>query len=165
MSASKNLQSGFSLIEMMVAIMILAVGLLGLAQLQITAIQGNSKVGSLMAANAVAQTALEEVMSIPVNPEASAVAPNVAFSSDPLYPIYTNILQPISPVTTATDWPVNPVRDVPGNGSYKITFTTEKIDVGSSSSEMTKVNIIVDSLGIVGFGSTRSTSVAFRFFN
>ena len=57
---------------MLVAVIILAVGLLGLAELQITAIKGNSKVGSLMTANSVAQAALEEVMAVSV-------------TSDPLY--------------------------------------------------------------------------------
>jgi len=62
MSASKNSQSGFSLIELLVAVVILAVGLLGLAQLQVTAMRANSQTASTTAATAIAQHALEAVV-------------------------------------------------------------------------------------------------------
>jgi type IV pilus modification protein PilV len=64
MPVSKNPQSGFSLVEMLVAIMILAVGLLGLAQLQLTSIRTNSHSETMMAAGALAQRELEEVVAM-----------------------------------------------------------------------------------------------------
>ena len=67
MSASKNSQSGFSLVELLVAIMILAVGLLGLAELQVTAIKTNVHSQGLMAASSVGQMFLEDVSSWPEN--------------------------------------------------------------------------------------------------
>jgi len=141
MSASKNPQSGFSLIELLVAIVILAVGLLGLAELQITAIKGNSKVGALMAANSVAQTALEEVMAISV-------------TTDPLY----NVISVAAP--SFSDWPVDPVRTLDGKDRFRITYNSA-LNVGGSG--VSRVNIQVDSLDMAGFGTTRATSMAFRF--
>jgi len=141
MPVSKDSQSGFSLIEMLVAMIILAVGLLGMAELQITAIKGNSKSGSLLSANSVAQTALEEVMA-------------VSTLSDPLYGVLSVAAD------SATDWPVNPVRSIDGLDRFQITDTST-LDVGGSG--VTRVNIQVDSLDAVSFGGTRATSEAFRY--
>jgi type IV pilus assembly protein PilV len=63
MSVSKNSQSGFSMVEMLIAIVILAVGLLGLAELQVTAIKTNAHSYGLIAASSVAQMFLEDVIS------------------------------------------------------------------------------------------------------
>ncbi len=43
MPASKKIQAGFTLVELLVAIVVLAIGLLGLVQLQVTAIKTNSQ--------------------------------------------------------------------------------------------------------------------------
>ena len=64
MSASKNSQSGFSLIEMLVAVVIIAVGLLGLAQLQITAVKVNSQSMTSTASKALAQKVAEEISAV-----------------------------------------------------------------------------------------------------
>ena len=63
MPVFKNSQSGFSMVEMLVAIVVLAVGLLGLAGLQLTAIKTNAHSHGLMAASSVAQLFLEDVTS------------------------------------------------------------------------------------------------------
>ena len=63
MPVFKNSQSGFSMVEMLVAIVVLAVGLLGLAGLQLTAIKTNAHSQGLMAASSVAQMFLEDVTS------------------------------------------------------------------------------------------------------
>ena len=61
MSTSKNSQSGFSLVEMLVAVVIIAVGLLGLAQSQVTAIKVNSQSMTSTTARALAQKVVEEI--------------------------------------------------------------------------------------------------------
>ena len=63
MSVSKNSQSGFSMIELLVAVVILAFGLFGLAQLQVTAINANSQSTTKTAAVALSQQAIEKILS------------------------------------------------------------------------------------------------------
>lgn len=63
MPKSKNSQSGFSLVELLVAVVVLAVGLLALAQLQVTAMKTNSQSTTKTAATALVQQAIEQVLS------------------------------------------------------------------------------------------------------
>ena len=77
MPVSKNSQAGFGMIEMLVAVVILAVGLLGLAQLQITAIKANAQSSSVSVANALAQKAVEDIAAM------SATDPIFSINTDP----------------------------------------------------------------------------------
>lgn len=134
MTRQKSSQAGFSLAELMVAILILAVGLLGLAELQITAMHGNAKSGSILAATSVAQAAIEEVMAI-------------GTEDDPLYSILTS-------AQVNQDWPIDPVRNLPGSGSYKITYESAP-DYGQPGSQIVWVKVTVESQGAFRFGTTR----------
>ncbi len=62
MPASKNSQSGFSMIELLIAMTIFTIGLLGLAGMQITAIQTNSQANTISAATGLAEGILEEIL-------------------------------------------------------------------------------------------------------
>ena len=106
MSASKNTQSGFSMIELLVAVVILAVGLLGLAQLQITAIKTNSQSFTSTAASVLAQRVLEQISSIPPDNDLFDGPSNGTWSMAPI----------ASPVTLS------------GGGSYNITYVVEAVD-------------------------------------
>jgi type IV pilus assembly protein PilV len=64
MQQRRRTQSGFSLVELLVAVVIMAVGLLGLAELQITAMRTNSQSESMLAAGALAQRAIEDVIAM-----------------------------------------------------------------------------------------------------
>ena len=106
MSASKNTQSGFSMIELLVAVVILAVGLLGLAQLQITAIKTNSQSFTSTAASVLAQRVLEQISSIPPDDSLFNGPGNGTWSRPPI----------TSPVTLS------------GGGTYNITYNVEPVD-------------------------------------
>ena len=105
MLGSKNLQSGFSLIELLVAVVILAVGLLGLAQLQITAIKANSQSITSTAAIALAQEVVERIAALPAD--------------DAMFTPGTNVTWGGSPITVA------------GAGTYNITYDVIQVEADS----------------------------------
>lgn len=61
MGGMKMNEKGFSLIELMIAVSILAIGLLGLAGLQGTAINGNHHGNTISQATVLAQDTIEEI--------------------------------------------------------------------------------------------------------
>jgi type IV pilus modification protein PilV len=58
---------GFTLIEVLVGLIILAVGLLGVAGMQITSVKGNSFSNNLTQASYVAQDRLEYLKNLPIS--------------------------------------------------------------------------------------------------
>ena len=60
-------KDGFSLIEVMVAVIFLAIGLLAIASLQVTSVRGNFFSNNLMQATYVAQDRLEYLKSLPID--------------------------------------------------------------------------------------------------
>lgn len=113
-------QDGFTLVEMMVAIVILAVGLLGLAKMQLTAIHGNVETNSRAVASSLAQQIYEDVVS--------------KTGDDPIF----------AAAVTDADWPDSPVIDVVGGGSYAVKYSTV-LDYNGVS-QLTKVDISVESV-------------------
>lgn len=106
------------MVEMLVAIVILAVGLLGLAELQVTAIKTNAHSEGLMAATGVAQMFLEDVTSWPEDdPRLDANA------------------------TARTDWNGGSVT-VPGAGTFGVTYDVAINHQGVTG--VTKVTVHVD---------------------
>lgn len=110
MRKDRKSQAGFSMIELLVATVILSVALLGLAQLQITAMQQNSKNEQIMAAVSLAQMVVEDVM----NRE----------RTDNLFRVDSDGEDNWS---AAAPMPTNPPvfeTAVPGAGTFRVTYET-----------------------------------------
>ncbi len=58
-------QKGFSLLEMLIALVILSVGLLGAAEMQLTSISGNALSNNVSIATGLAQNKIEELKKLP----------------------------------------------------------------------------------------------------
>nr|HDO80263.1 prepilin-type N-terminal cleavage/methylation domain-containing protein [Candidatus Bathyarchaeota archaeon] len=76
---------GFSLLEVMIAFVILAIGLLGLAALQVTAIRGNAFSSGMTFATMLAQQKLEELKGLPFTDQ--KLSPTAAYDGDPHHPL------------------------------------------------------------------------------
>lgn len=144
-------QSGFSMVEMLVAIVILAFGLLGLAELQITAMKTNSKSGSIVAASTVAQMAMEEIMAVKTE-------------SNYLYGNMLTIAQVDQP------WPDDPAdispldggrvdADGDGKDDFAVTFTSRPDEAGEG---ITDIKITVSSLMGNYLSTTSASGQAFK---
>lgn len=102
-----NAQKGFTLLEMLVAVTILATGLLATAAMQSVAVNSNSIANRSSVVTALAGEVMEEVMSrSPSDPQLS-VCPNFGWRYD---------LEPTNPLTTD--------RIVPSAGTYRVDVTT-----------------------------------------
>ncbi len=58
----KDNRDGFTLIEIMIAVTVLAIGILGIAKMQLGAVRGNSYARGLTEASTLAQNKMEELM-------------------------------------------------------------------------------------------------------
>lgn len=122
MRCLKSPQAGFSLVELLVAVLILAIGLLGLAELQISTMKSNAQSDSIMVANHLAQKIIEEVASAP--------------SDDPRF----------ASTAAGQVWTGSPY-DIEGAGTYNVTYDVA-IDHGGVDG-LSQVTIHVASAGAV----------------
>ncbi|MBW2690034.1 MAG: type IV pilus modification protein PilV [Deltaproteobacteria bacterium] len=114
---TKNTQSGFTLVELLVAVVILAVGLLALAQLQVTAIKTNAQSATSTAAVALAQKIVEEIAALDAD-DAMFDAPSSGFLT----------------------WDGSPV-EMEGAGTYNITYEVNVVEPDPSDSTITISNL------------------------
>jgi prepilin-type N-terminal cleavage/methylation domain-containing protein len=101
-----NTQKGFTLLELLVAISIMAIGLLGTVAMQSVAMNSNSIANRSTVVTAIAQEVMDELMSRPTNDPQLRVIPGAVWTYD------------LDPLTIATD------RNIPSAGTYRAVVTT-----------------------------------------
>jgi type IV pilus assembly protein PilV len=69
-----NNENGFSLLEVLISIVVLSIGLLGVANMQVVAISVNNNANQLTQATTITQDKVEELMSLPFTAAALADA-------------------------------------------------------------------------------------------
>lgn len=121
-------QAGFSLIELMIAIVLLAVGLLSLAQLQVTAMQTNTHSAGMIGANTLAQQVAEEIMSFPAeiaDPDKPRVTTTgggdflrTAVNNAPFLYLRGGVASP-----NYANWTGGGATGGAGNSNYQVTYT------------------------------------------
>jgi type IV pilus assembly protein PilV len=137
MRQSKSAQAGFSMVELLVAVVILAVGLLGLAELQVTAMKTNAQGHSIVAATSLAQQVIEQIVALPAeDPLLDAAGPAtwtlpVGHPLAGLYNVTYNVAQNHEGITglcriTVTVQSANPVANVLGSRVRRVDLATLK---------------------------------------
>jgi len=127
-------QGGFSMIELLVAVVILAIGLLGLAELQVTAMKANSKSEGMIAATSLAQEIIERLTSMN--------------EADPMFD---------ADVDDAA-WPGGAIA-VPGAGSFNVTYDVETNYQGVTNLCLVRITVAPSSSGPLSIFSTRAVSM------
>lgn len=135
MTGQRDRQAGFSLIEVLIALTIFAIGLLSIAGMQITAIQTNSRGGTLSAATAVAEGILEDILSWDTADPVFATTSAAPVSWD-FDPILANL---------------QPSIVLDGGGTYQATYTITANDPVENVSRVTVAVTGSRSLTLVGY--------------
>jgi prepilin-type N-terminal cleavage/methylation domain-containing protein len=117
-------QGGFSLIEVLVALVILAVGLLGLAMFQITAIKGNAIAAKWTVATELAQDRLERFRHVNWNSIQSSVPGGFVPGTQPPQAAYGSLGGAVGDNTNVRGTTYYRVWDVTPATSAATTFTT-----------------------------------------
>lgn len=122
MRSFQQSNKGFTLVEVLIAMFILAVGLLGIASMQVTAIRANSEANTLSVASSLAQGVMEELMA--------------KDNDDPLFSVdAADVVWDLAPDDAGeTNLSIN------GAGTYSATCT---IDADNPVSNVARIDVVV----------------------
>lgn len=143
-SEKHNLESGFTLIEVLIALTIFAVGLLALASMQIMSIRGNSTSQRITCSTAAAEGVMEWLLSLPAN--------HTLFDAD----------EPGAPVDNPP-FDANGKLSLEGGGELTLTYsidTTPPLGTGATSfpGSVVQIKVSADS-SVAGARDVELTSI------
>ncbi len=128
-SVARESESGFTLLEMMVAVTILAVGLIATVSMQGTSLNADGFAQRTTVATNVARGAMDDLMS---RPGAAAIfqvpSPGLAFDLDPDTAALTRTVQGVVYSATAVITPNDVVNGVPINRLTRVDLTVTGSD-------------------------------------
>ncbi|GAG11105.1 unnamed protein product [marine sediment metagenome] len=99
----KNDEKGFTLVEILIAIVVLAIGVLAMGQMQIASIRGNSIANTLTEATTLAQDRMENLIGLSYNDLTAGSHPGPNNPIGGVYSIFWNI---------ALDYPINNTKEI-----------------------------------------------------
>ncbi len=126
-------QKGFTLLELLIALTILTIGLLGLAGLHIAAIQGNVSGFKISTAAAVAQERIEELKALDASAAALTAGAHAADGNQVVQGITYNrsyTIQDNTPVTGTSTITLTVTWVEPGTGVTRNTSVFTRINKG-----------------------------------
>jgi prepilin-type N-terminal cleavage/methylation domain-containing protein len=119
-------EEGFTLVEVMIAMVVLAVALLELGRMQIAAIQVNAAATRLTRGTTIAQDRVEQLMALPFNDDTLR-------DDDPAVGQTTSHSDPNPPQGYTVTWEVD--RDTPAAGTMTVTVTVSWRNLGKTPKE------------------------------
>lgn len=132
MTSMRPNQQGFTLLELLIAISIFAIGLLSIAGMQITAIRTNSSANTLTAGSALAAGILEEILAWPADEtKVKNLSTDIAWDFD---------------ATASTAY----TKFINGSGQYTATYSVTPNYNGNA--DLSRITVVVT-------GNGRSSSV------
>ena len=132
-------QSGFTLLEIIIALFVLSIGILAVATLQLTSLKGNSKAGRITEASNAAADQIEKIMSLPYSTFTDGLGTNTGvaglddfpatdgstLSGDGNYKVYWNVAENVPSPDTKT---IKVIVDPPGSGK-KVSMVIIKANI------------------------------------
>jgi type IV pilus assembly protein PilV len=109
-------RSGFTIIEVLIGIVILAVGLLAIAALQVSAMRTNSFAGDLSEANAYAQAKMEALIALPYDHSDLDDAEEAVDT-------VTSFTEPSPPPGYSISWTVDVDNPIPDTKQIRVTVS------------------------------------------
>jgi len=151
-------EKGFTLVEALIAILILSIGVLVVGTMQLTSIKANASASARSEAHAVVLSFVEVLQQIPFDADVLADGEHDVLTDD-----FENnqFLEHLSPAYTITDDSEHPLQDGQGR-QYMVAWTVTDQDIGSTEGQVKLIKLSVTWDTQRGSGSSHITTVKYK---